>query len=211
MTATTERRREVLQLAREHNLLILEGTPPYIYPCPNFRDTFTDDPYYYLYYGAAPRPPSYFALELEEPEVGRVLRFDSLSKILSSGLRIGFVSGPEPLVHAIDMHVRHLRPLTRVDWCFSHFLVDRGVEPANLLAHADHRVRAAQSMGLRRLPHAHEERLGVLSAETGRVRGGDAEAHEGAGGVGAPRGRDVLLVSRIAPSTLRNMVFEAMK
>ncbi|KAH8074790.1 PLP-dependent transferase [Cristinia sonorae] len=87
MTATIERRREVLQLAREHNLLILE-----------------DDPYYYLYYGDLPRPPSYFALELEQPEVGRVLRFDSLSKILSSGLRIGFVSGPDPLLQAIDMH-----------------------------------------------------------------------------------------------------------
>ncbi|THH31490.1 hypothetical protein EUX98_g2696 [Antrodiella citrinella] len=87
MTATTERRREVLGLAREYNLIILE-----------------DDPYYYLYYGDAPRPPSYFALELEQPEVGRVLRFDSLSKILSSGLRIGFASGPEELLRAIDMH-----------------------------------------------------------------------------------------------------------
>ena len=66
---------------------------------------YTDDPYYFLYYGTKPRPPSYFTLELEQPEVGRVLRFDSLSKILSSGIRIGFVSGPEPLVNAMDMHV----------------------------------------------------------------------------------------------------------
>jgi len=63
-----------------------------------------DDPYFYLYYGAAPRYPSYFALELEGPEVGRVLRFDSLSKILSAGIRIGFASGPEPLLTAIDQH-----------------------------------------------------------------------------------------------------------
>ena len=49
-----------------------------------------DDPYFYLYFGKAPRPPSYFALEAQMGgEVGRVLRFDSLSKILSSGLRIG--------------------------------------------------------------------------------------------------------------------------
>jgi len=87
MTATVERRREVLDLARVHDLIILE-----------------DDPYYYLYYGDAPRPPSYFALELEQPEVGHVLRFDSLSKILSSGLRIGFASGPEALLQSIDMH-----------------------------------------------------------------------------------------------------------
>ncbi|KAF7789633.1 hypothetical protein EIP86_000579 [Pleurotus ostreatoroseus] len=87
MTATVERRREVLALAREHNFMILE-----------------DDPYYFLYYGDAPRSPSYFSLELEQPEVGRVLRFDSLSKVLSSGIRIGFLSGPEPLLQAIDMH-----------------------------------------------------------------------------------------------------------
>ena len=37
--------------------------------------------------------------------VGRVLRFDSFSKILSSGIRIGFVTGATPLLDAIDRHV----------------------------------------------------------------------------------------------------------
>ncbi|KAH7906539.1 pyridoxal phosphate-dependent transferase [Hygrophoropsis aurantiaca] len=87
MTASVSRRREVLALAREHNFLILE-----------------DDPYYYLYFGKTERPPSYFQLELEQPEVGRVLRFDSFSKIISAGIRIGFVSGPAPFVDAIDLH-----------------------------------------------------------------------------------------------------------
>jgi len=63
-----------------------------------------DDPYYYLYYGTGSRAPSYFALEAQQPEAGRVLRFDSLSKILSSGIRIGFLCGPEPLMTVIDMH-----------------------------------------------------------------------------------------------------------
>ncbi|KAG6901426.1 hypothetical protein C0995_012137 [Termitomyces sp. Mi166 len=87
MTATLERRKEVLALSREHDFIILE-----------------DDPYYYLYYGKAPRYPSYFALELGEPEIGRVLRFDSLSKVLSAGMRIGFASGPKPLLNAINSH-----------------------------------------------------------------------------------------------------------
>ncbi|KAF4614086.1 hypothetical protein D9613_007470 [Agrocybe pediades] len=86
-SATLERRKEVLKLAREHNFIILE-----------------DDPYFYLYYGKEPRYPSYFALELEEPEVGRVLRFDTFSKILSAGMRLGFASGPETLLNAIDEH-----------------------------------------------------------------------------------------------------------
>ncbi|KAF5374493.1 hypothetical protein D9615_009117 [Tricholomella constricta] len=90
MTATLERRKAVLSLAREHDFIILEGEPY--------------DPYYYLYYGKAPRYPSYFSLELEEPETGRVLRFDSLSKILSAGIRIGFASGPKSLLLAIDGH-----------------------------------------------------------------------------------------------------------
>ena len=51
-------------------------------------------------------PADIFALELEQPEVGRVLRFDSLSKVLSAGIRIGFLCGPEPLMTLIDMHVR---------------------------------------------------------------------------------------------------------
>jgi tryptophan aminotransferase len=89
MTATLHRRKEVLQLAEEHDILILE-----------------DDPYYYLYFGTDPRSPSYFTLERELlPAVGRVLRFDSFSKVLSAGIRIGFVTGPSALVDLIDMHV----------------------------------------------------------------------------------------------------------
>jgi kynurenine/2-aminoadipate aminotransferase len=35
---------------------------------------------------------------------GRVLRFDSFSKICSSGLRIGFATGPSPLVEKLQQH-----------------------------------------------------------------------------------------------------------
>ena len=98
MTATEARRREVLALAREHDFLILE-----------------DDPYYYLYFGAAARPPSYFALEPQVlPKVGRVLRFDSLSKILSSGIRIGFMCAPEAVMNVVDVHVR--LPFSLLPW-----------------------------------------------------------------------------------------------
>lgn len=37
--------------------------------------------------------------------VGRVLRFDSFSKIISAGIRIGFATGPAPLLDGIDRHV----------------------------------------------------------------------------------------------------------
>ncbi|VDC07611.1 unnamed protein product [Peniophora sp. CBMAI 1063] len=88
MTATLERRLEVLELARQHNFMIFE-----------------DDPYYYLYFGTAPRIPSYFTLEAQTgPDVGRVLRFDSFSKILSAGVRLGFATGPAALLKAMDSH-----------------------------------------------------------------------------------------------------------
>lgn len=109
-TAAVARKRETLELARQHDIIIFEGSlriAEYSYIRLPYILSFyiTDDPYYFLYYGTRPRPPSYFTLELEQPEVGRVLRFDSLSKILSSGIRIGFASGPEPLLNAMDLHV----------------------------------------------------------------------------------------------------------
>jgi kynurenine/2-aminoadipate aminotransferase len=81
-----ERRREVYRIAQQYNLLILE-----------------DDPYYYLQF--APRrdhPPSMLALDTD----GRVLRFDSLSKVLSAGLRLGWATGPAPLVERLQLHMQ---------------------------------------------------------------------------------------------------------
>jgi tryptophan aminotransferase len=62
-----------------------------------------------MYFGTRPRIASYFMLEAQTDDrsVGRVLRFDSFSKILSSGIRTGFVTGPAPLLDAIDRHVRY--------------------------------------------------------------------------------------------------------
>lgn len=37
---------------------------------------------------------------------GRVLRFDSFSKIMSSGLRTGFVTGPKQLLRQIELHMQ---------------------------------------------------------------------------------------------------------
>lgn len=39
-------------------------------------------------------------------EDGRVLRFDSLSKVLSSGLRIGWCTGPAPLIERMVLHMQ---------------------------------------------------------------------------------------------------------
>jgi kynurenine/2-aminoadipate aminotransferase len=36
-------------------------------------------------------------------EDGRVIRFDSFSKIISSGLRLGFVTGPKDIIEKIQL------------------------------------------------------------------------------------------------------------
>ncbi|SCZ90280.1 BZ3500_MvSof-1268-A1-R1_Chr1-3g01890 [Microbotryum saponariae] len=83
-----ERRVHLLKLARQYNLLILE-----------------DDAYHYLVFDVTNQPPSYFDLEAQNGgQTGRVLRFDSLSKIISSGMRLGFVSGAKELLRIIDLN-----------------------------------------------------------------------------------------------------------
>lgn len=89
ISATVERKKQVYEIACRHNLLILE-----------------DDPYYYLKLDQPslnePLGASYFSMDTQ----GRVLRFDSISKILSSGLRIGWASGPKSLIERIGLHAQ---------------------------------------------------------------------------------------------------------
>ncbi|KAJ2917040.1 hypothetical protein MD484_g3390, partial [Candolleomyces efflorescens] len=93
ITTSYTRRLQILHLARKYDLLILE-----------------DDPYYFLYYGEAPKPPSYFALDRQQQPTsadfkgGRVVRLDSFSKIISAGFRLGWVTGPSVILTAIERH-----------------------------------------------------------------------------------------------------------
>jgi len=58
-----------------------------------------DDPYYLLTF-AGDRSRSYFSFDVQ----GRVLRFDSFSKILAGGLRLGWATGPVPLIQKMELH-----------------------------------------------------------------------------------------------------------
>ena len=94
---TASRRKEIYAIASEYNLIILE-----------------DDPYYFLQY-LPNRPPSFLSLDTE----GRVLRFDSFSKVLSSGIRLGFVTGPPPLIERINLHMQVRLLVFSCSSCFS--------------------------------------------------------------------------------------------
>uniref|UniRef100_A0A087XG08 Kynurenine/alpha-aminoadipate aminotransferase, mitochondrial n=1 Tax=Poecilia formosa TaxID=48698 RepID=A0A087XG08_POEFO len=81
---TAERKRDVYKLAQLYDMLIIE-----------------DDPYYFLQF-EKPWAPTFLSMDVD----GRIIRTDSFSKILSSGLRIGFVTGPKPLVDRIVLHIQ---------------------------------------------------------------------------------------------------------
>ncbi|XP_056298805.1 kynurenine/alpha-aminoadipate aminotransferase, mitochondrial [Pseudoliparis swirei] len=81
---STQRKREVYELARQYDMLIIE-----------------DDPYYFLQFDK-PWAPTFLSMDVD----GRILRTDSFSKILSSGLRIGFLTGPKPLVDRVVLHIQ---------------------------------------------------------------------------------------------------------
>ncbi|KEI41612.1 uncharacterized protein L969DRAFT_15637 [Mixia osmundae IAM 14324] len=86
-TLSEDRKVAILKIAKKHDLLILE-----------------DDPYYFLYFGPKPQPRSFFSLEQSvNGETGRVLRFDSVSKILSSGIRLGSVCGHKSIIERIEL------------------------------------------------------------------------------------------------------------
>ena len=76
-----ERRQQVLEMAVKHQTLIVE-----------------DDPYGDLYFGEAP-PPSLLALSAQVPGSRELLAHcGSLSKVLSPGLRVGWMVAPPALL-----------------------------------------------------------------------------------------------------------------
>ena len=81
-----ERRRRVLELAAQHQVLVVE-----------------DDPYGDLYFGEPP-PPSLLSLSAQVPGSRDFLAYcGSLSKVLSPGLRVGWLMAPAELLARATM------------------------------------------------------------------------------------------------------------
>ena len=81
LTHPLENRRELMKLARELDLLVVE-----------------DDPYGDLYFEGTPLPPL-----KSMDEDGRVIYLSSFSRILAPGLRTAFVIGPEEVLAKIEI------------------------------------------------------------------------------------------------------------
>lgn len=109
VTMTLERRRQLIELAGRYDLAIIE-----------------DDPYSQLRFEGEPLP-SLFALESErqqqgagrdQPYQGNVVLVKTFSKVLTPGLRVAWVVGPEPLIRTLvrakqgtDLHTATLNQM----------------------------------------------------------------------------------------------------
>ena len=78
VSLSPDRRRDLLRLASEYDLLVLE-----------------DDPYQLVRLDDAPPPETLQSLDRD----GRVIRLDSFSKIFAPGLRVGYASGDPQIMH----------------------------------------------------------------------------------------------------------------
>lgn len=81
---SNERRQRIYDIACKYNFFIME-----------------DDPYMFMNY-TDQQVVSFLSLDVE----GRVLRLDSLSKVLSSGLRAGWVTAPKVLLDRLELHMQ---------------------------------------------------------------------------------------------------------
>nr|XP_022329260.1 kynurenine/alpha-aminoadipate aminotransferase, mitochondrial-like isoform X3 [Crassostrea virginica] len=112
---TLDRKKEIYKIAQDYNLIIME-----------------DDPYFYLQF-TKPYVPSFLSMDTD----GRVVRFDSFSKLVSSGMRLGFVTGPKPLLERLELHmqcsVMHASGLSQM--ALYKVLEDWGIE--GFLKHAE--------------------------------------------------------------------------
>lgn len=85
-TLGLEQREGVLKVCRDNNIVILE-----------------DDPYRHLSWGnsSVRVPPTFAALDINGDSV---VRFDSLSKVVAPGLRLGWATGPSPILDRVELH-----------------------------------------------------------------------------------------------------------
>jgi len=111
ITMSIERRKQLMELASRHDLLIVE-----------------DDPYSYLTFIGEP-PPSLKSMDNE----GRVIYVSTFSKLIAPGLRLGWVVANEELIHwltlakqAVDLHTPTLTQY------IAHEMLRRGLVERNV-------------------------------------------------------------------------------
>ena len=99
-TLSINRRKELLNIANEYDLLILEDDPYYLLSFEEDTDEILSLPSNDI--RAWNVFPSLWSMDTNN----RVIRFDSFSKVLSAGFRIGYVSAPMAYIQRLALHVQ---------------------------------------------------------------------------------------------------------
>ncbi|KAJ5939080.1 hypothetical protein N7466_002214 [Penicillium verhagenii] len=87
-TQSLARRKAIYSIAQKHDLYIVEDEPYYYLQLPRYGNQVADT------HQTNGLIPSYLSLDLD----GRVLRMDSLSKVLAPGARIGWVTASQQVI-----------------------------------------------------------------------------------------------------------------
>jgi kynurenine/2-aminoadipate aminotransferase len=88
-TMSLTRRQKLIEIAEIYDLLIIE-----------------DDPYYFLQFDDSPLE-SIFSLDWNSNSpVKRTIRSDSLSKVVSAGIRVGWITGPNEIINKVELHTQ---------------------------------------------------------------------------------------------------------
>ena len=83
-----DRRQKLIEIADIYDLLIIE-----------------DDPYYFLQFEEPVE--SIFSLDWNSSSPSRrTIRSDSLSKVVSAGIRVGWITGPSEVISKVELHTQ---------------------------------------------------------------------------------------------------------
>ncbi|XP_024606301.1 kynurenine/alpha-aminoadipate aminotransferase, mitochondrial [Neophocaena asiaeorientalis asiaeorientalis] len=110
---TTNRKKEIYELARKYDFLIIE-----------------DDPYYFMQFNKVSAVST-------QPTISRQVAVSYCADVSLAGLRIGFITGPKPLIERIVLHIQvsTMHPSTFAQLLVSQLLYQWGEE--GFLAHVD--------------------------------------------------------------------------
>lgn len=100
-TQPPERRKEIYKVAQKHDLYILEDEPYYFLQMEPYKPNATTKPPSSHAEFISELVPSFLSLDTD----GRVMRFDSFSKVIAPGARVGWITASEQICERYRAHV----------------------------------------------------------------------------------------------------------